>query len=105
MNFKIIIIWVKKIFDFIKKRRFLLVISIFVIWILIFDKNSIINQIKNKKKLNQLKTEKQYYLDKIKTDSTKLYELQTDNDNLEKFAREQYYMHKENEEVFIVVEK
>lgn len=46
-----------------------------------------------------------YYQDKIKSDSYKLQELRTDRENLEKFAREQYYMKKDDEDVFIVVDK
>jgi hypothetical protein len=38
--------------------------------------------------LNKLRNEKEYYANKIEEDSRKLKELSTDNDNLEKFARE-----------------
>ena len=38
----------------------------------------------------------------IRTTDEKLRELDSDLDSLEKFAREQYFFHKENETVFVV---
>jgi cell division protein FtsB len=52
-----------------------------------------------------MEDEKQYYLERIEEDSRRLNELKTDRDNLEKFAREQYFMKKENEDVFVIVEE
>lgn len=95
----------KNVINYSSKHKFVVVIAVFAVWLTFFDKNSLITQLKNKSKINDLKTEKQYYLDKIAVDSVKLYELQTDEENLEKYAREQYLMHKENEEIFIVVEE
>ena len=55
--------------------------------------------------LKQLEKDKVYYQKRIEEDAARLTELQTNNENLEKFAREQYLMHKENEDVFIVIEE
>ena len=52
-----------------------------------------------------MEKQKLYYIEKIKTDSARLYQLKTDNENLEKFAREQYLMKKDDEEVFVIVEE
>ena len=49
-----------------------------------------------------MQQDKIYYQEKIKIDSRKLEELRTDRENLEKFAREQYLMKKDNEDIFIV---
>ena len=49
-----------------------------------------------------MEKDKIYYYEKIKIDSRKLEELRTDRENLEKFAREQYLMKRENEDIFIV---
>ena len=40
---------------------------------------------------------------KIEIDKKKIHELKTDNDNLEKFAREQYRMKKADEDIYIVL--
>lgn len=97
--------YIKKVIKEAIKRKYLVIIVIFAIWLLIFDKNSMLNHIKNNNKYHKLQVEKEYYLDKITEDSTKLEELKTNDDNLEKYAREQYLMHKKNEEIFIIVEK
>ncbi len=44
------------------------------------------------KNLKKLKSDRDYYVKRIEEDKRKLYELKTDDRNLEKFAREQYRM-------------
>ena len=39
---------------------------------------------------------------KFENDRNRLNELRTNNENLEKFAREQYLMKKPNEDIFII---
>lgn len=60
---------------------------------------------KNKKKLGELVQQKEYYKEKILSDRQKLQDLNSGYENLEKFAREQYYMAKPDEDIFIVVEE
>lgn len=52
--------------------------------------------------ISDLKGQINYYKEKIDTDKQKLNELKSDKDNIEKFARENYKMKKDNEEVFVV---
>ncbi len=56
-------------------------------------------------KINQLENEQKYYREKIEEDKRKKEELLGNRDNLEKFAREQYFMKKENEDIFIIVKE
>ena len=60
---------------------------------------------KDLRNLKQLERDRVYYLEQIKTDSARLQELHTNDKNLEKFAREQYLMKKDNEDIFIVIDK
>jgi cell division protein FtsB len=53
--------------------------------------------------LKQYQSDKIYYQQRIEEDKRKLRELKTNNENLEKFAREQYYMKKDDEDLFIIV--
>lgn len=53
--------------------------------------------------LRQLQRDRDYYTNRIDEDRRKLNELKTDNENLEKFAREQYLMKKDDEDLFIIV--
>ena len=56
-------------------------------------------------KINQLENEQKYYREKIEEDKRKKEELFGNRDNLEKFAREQYLMKRENEDIFIIVKE
>ncbi len=94
----------KNLGSYIIKRKFLFTTLFFVFWILLFDQNSILSRMRDLSKLYKLENEKQFYLNKISDDSTKLYELKTNNDNLIKYAREQYLMKEANEDVFLIKE-
>jgi len=87
------------------KNKFILTSLIFFVWILLFDSNNLLDRVKDLRHLNQLEKDKKYYLEKIEIDAQKLKELRTDNENLEKFAREQYLMKKNNEDIFVIIEK
>lgn len=86
-------------------KKYLLASVIFIIWLILFDGNNLIDRISALRKLHQLEMDKKYYTEKIKSDLKKLEELKTNNDNLEKFAREQYLMKKDNEEIFVIIDK
>lgn len=87
------------------RNKYLMAPLIFLVWLLVFDQNSLIDRFKYLRILHELEDEKEYYLERISEDSRRLNELKTDRDNLEKFAREQYFMKKENEDVFVIIEE
>ncbi|MBN1251345.1 MAG: septum formation inhibitor [Bacteroidales bacterium] len=88
--------------DALLSKKFLITLVIFFAWIALFDSSSILDRIRLKRELNKLVSEKEFYIKKIKEDSISLIELKTNNDNLEKFAREKYLMKKNNEDIFII---
>ena len=51
--------------------------------------------------LQKLEKEKEYFNDAIEKTSKELYDLTENPATLEKFARENYFMKKEDEEVFV----
>lgn len=69
---------------------------------LLFDSSNWIDVFKEYRKIKKFEAEKEYYINKIETDRKRLYELRTNNENLEKFAREQYLMKKPDEEIFVI---
>ncbi len=77
----------------------------FLIWVVFFDEYNYKAQFEFQSKIDKLEEEKIYYLQQIKKDSTRINELNTNNDNLEKFAREKFFMKKEHEDVYIIVEE
>ncbi|HEX2936215.1 MAG TPA: septum formation initiator family protein [Bacteroidales bacterium] len=84
------------------KNKYTLSMIIFFGWVIFFDQNNLLQRTKIVNDLHQLEKDKLYYINKIKADSQKLNELKTSEDNLEKFAREQYLMKKDNEDIFII---
>lgn len=53
-------------------------------------------------KIRNLEKEIKYYQQEIEVNSKKLNDLHTDKEGLERFAREEYYMKKADEDVFII---
>lgn len=96
---------IKNIISVALKHKIWCAIIIFVVWVAFFDQYSWLLQWKIKQSINALTVEKQYYLNKIQNDSTMYSELQTNDNNLEKFAREQYFMKAADEDVFEIVEQ
>jgi cell division protein FtsB len=86
-------------------NKYLIVFGGFVIWIMFFDENNLVKHRKNLAELEQLEAQVEFYKTKIEADKRKLYELQTNDENLEKFAREQFLMKKADEDIFVIVEE
>ena len=87
------------------RNKYFVAVLFFIVWMLFFDEHSLVFHMQNKIKLHQLEEQKDYYREKIQVDKRKLKELQTSDQNLEKFAREQFLMKKENEDVFVIIEE
>ncbi len=67
------------------------------------DSNDVVSQIKMTQKLNGLKAQKSFYIDKKVQVLKDKEELSTNKALLEKFARENYLMKKPSEDLYIVV--
>ncbi len=85
-------------------NKWIIASVLFLTWIVFFDENSIVSHQKNKKRLFELKQQEEYYRERIEVDKQKLEDLQAGEEKLEKFAREQYYMSKPDEDVFVIVD-
>lgn len=72
---------------------------------LFIDANDIITQFQLKQQLENLEDEKAYYHEKIIEVKKDREELLSNDALLEKFAREKYYMKKESEDLFVIVEE
>ena len=68
---------------------------------LFFDSNSWFIHHELNSEIDDLETEKEYYKKEIEKDNKVIKELST-QEGLEKFAREEYYMKRENEEIYII---
>ena len=87
------------------KNKYVITILVFGIWMLFFDQNNLVDRMRMSAEIRQMEADREYYIDQIEKDSTRLHELTTDKDNLEKYAREQFLMKKKNEDVFVVIEE
>jgi cell division protein DivIC len=86
------------------KNKYVISLLVLLVWLLFFDRNNLVDRYKDVRNLKQLKEEKDYYKEKTQTTHKRLNELETDKENLEKFAREQYLMKKEDEDIFVIIE-
>ena len=88
------------------RNKYVFTSLIFFVWMMFFDENNFISQVKTQLKLAELERDKRFYEKEIAQSADDLKMLQNDKAVLEKFAREKYLMKKEDEEIFVfVVEK
>lgn len=86
-------------------NKYFLVFASFVAIVLFFDSFNAIERIQLSRELKSAKAEKEYYQEEIQVIQAKLDELMVNKETLEKFAREEYYMKRQNEDVFVIVEE
>jgi len=86
------------------KNKFIIAFAVAVVWLAFFDKNNLIQQWRLRKQLIELRRDKNYYNEEITRDSTAIRELKENPEALERYARENYLMKKEGEDIFIIVE-
>jgi len=90
----------KKIF----LNKYLIVFVAFAVWVTFFDEHSLIHRFQSHRRISQMENEYKYYQDEINATKQKKTELQSSDENLEKFAREHYFMKRQDEDIFIIKE-
>ncbi|WP_286832518.1 MULTISPECIES: FtsB family cell division protein [unclassified Proteiniphilum] len=75
---------------------------ILIVMLFFFSDSSITKRIKYETQIKDLESQIDFYRQQADADKEKLNELKSNRDDLEKFARENYLMKKENEEIFII---
>lgn len=86
------------------KNKYFLVTFFFVLWVFFFDTNNLLRWYSDMKDVAAQERQKNYYKEAIRQTDEKLMELKSNKDSLEKFAREQYFFHESDEDLFIVEE-
>lgn len=76
-------------------------VPVFVLWIAFIDDTSLLSLQNANTRIANLEEEKQFYISKIKEDSVVIEGLK-DSAFVERFARETFYMKKDNEEMYVV---
>ncbi len=78
---------------------------LFTVWMLFVDDNNLVTQYRRHHELSVLNGKKKFYLDQISQTQKEYNELNTNPETQEKFAREHYWMKRDNEDVFVIVRK
>jgi cell division protein DivIC len=89
-----------KIFSILSNKYFI-ALAVFSVIILFTDHNNLFEQWDRKQELKELQARKAYYQEEIEKTKRELVDLSTNPAALEKYAREKFYMKRDNEDVFI----
>ncbi len=87
------------------RNKYFLISTVFLVWLIFFDRNDLLSQYEYRQQLNKLKEEHQFYTAQTAQVQKELNELTSNKEKLEKFAREKYLMKKANEDIFVIVTK
>ncbi len=82
-------------------NSYIITLLIFIVWMLFIDDNSALFHHELNTILNEKQKEIERYQKEIETDKKTIEKLNNPQ-HLENFARETYYMKKENEEIYII---
>ncbi|MCW3461975.1 FtsB family cell division protein [Chitinophaga nivalis] len=84
------------------KNKFFIAAAAFFIWIAFLDKTNLMYNYQLTSEENKLEGQKEFFINEIKSTREEQQELLSSPEKLEKFAREKYYMKKDNEDLFII---
>lgn len=82
-------------------NRYVIVLVFFTVWMLFLDNTSYMEHRILNKQLNELEDNKKYYQDEIRKDEENI-KLLKNPDQIEKYAREKYYMKRDSEDIYII---
>lgn len=82
----------------------IVMLVVLVVMLFFLSDSSVAKRIRYESQIKELEAQIEYYHQQTESDRQKLHELQSNDEDLEKFARENYLMKKENEDIFIIDE-
>lgn len=77
----------------------------FIIWMVFFDSDNLREQVRLSNKIERLDQKKDFYKMEIRKNKNSLNALKYDTTQLEKYARETYFMKKDDEDVYVIIHK
>jgi cell division protein DivIC len=84
------------------KNKYLICIVVFVVWMSFFDVKDWGLLIERHKKISELEKSEKMLSQQIQETRAELNLLRSDAQSIERYAREKYYMKKDNEDIFLV---
>lgn len=82
-------------------NKYVLILLLFAFWMFFLDSNSWLVHHELDQEINELETNKKFYQQEIAKDRSTTEKL-NDSFELESFARQQYFMKRPGEEIFII---
>ena len=82
-------------------NKYVWVLLFFVSWMLFLDNYSYLDHRLLNKQIQELEDNKEYYKEEINQDLKSIKSFKNP-DQIEKYAREKYYMKRENEDIYII---
>jgi cell division protein DivIC len=82
-------------------NKYLLILILFFVWMFFFDTNSFFIHQELNDDINKLENNKKVYQEEIKNDKVFIDKMK-DSNEIEKFAREKYYLKKDDEDIYII---
>ncbi len=82
-------------------NRYFLISLFFIVWLLVFDTYSYFDHQKLNEEISALEDKKAYYTEELQKDSIAVEKMKKINE-VERYAREKYYMKRENEDIYII---
>ncbi|HMW13213.1 MAG TPA: septum formation initiator family protein [Chitinophagales bacterium] len=86
------------------RNKFFMLFAAYFIYLLFFSQNTLISQSRLYMQLRDLEKEESYYKKEIATIKKEQRELFSGIDQMEKFARENYWMKRDSEDLYIFIE-
>ncbi|MFV0529847.1 MAG: FtsB family cell division protein [Flavobacteriales bacterium] len=86
-------------------NKYILITGLFAVWMTFFDDASLRQHIRIDREIEELKKDRNFYNAKLQEVKTELKKIQDDPKSIEKIAREHFYMKKDREDIFVVVEE
>jgi cell division protein FtsB len=83
-------------------NKYFLALVAFVVWMIFFDNNSLKRQRILNARIGEIKGMGVFYTTEIAKTNKAIYELETNLETVEKYAREKYMMKRDSEDVYIV---
>jgi len=86
------------------RNKFFIAFATFAVWMLFFDEKDVFTMRHHRQELRDLQQSKKYYTDQVNKEKNELENLKNNPSTLEKYAREKYYMKRDNEDLFLIPE-
>jgi len=86
-------------------NKYVITLLVFAVWVTFFGSNNLLSQRQLRQQLHEHRAERAYYRTEIERNRQNIFLLENDLEHLERIAREQFLMKRDNEDIFIFIEQ